>query len=91
MTPLRLPRPWLTRVIDADLPSTTGTALVKARVGQSLFRERVSRIERSCRITFIDNPAHSIGSHIKPWREGSNDERWEGTKSPNCPGLRHAS
>ena len=67
------------RITDADLPATTRTALVKARVGQGLFKERVSHIERACRITFVDNPAHLIGSHIKPWRECSNDERLEGT------------
>jgi hypothetical protein len=67
------------RITDADLPATTRTALVKARVGQGLFKERVARIERACRITFVDNPAHLIGSHIKPWRECSNEERLEGT------------
>jgi putative restriction endonuclease len=61
-----------------DLPNTTRTALIKARVGQGLFKERVGRIERACRITFVDNPAHLIGSHIKPWRECTNDERLEG-------------
>ena len=66
------------RITDAELPSTTRTALIKARVGQGLFKERVARIERACRITFVDNPAHLVGSHIKPWRECSNDERLEG-------------
>jgi putative restriction endonuclease len=66
------------RIADADLSSTTRTALIKARVGQGLFKERVGRIERACRITFVDNPAHLIGSHIKPWRECTNDERLEG-------------
>ena len=66
------------RIAEADLPSTTRTALTKARVGQGLFKERVARIERACRITFVDNPAHLIGSHMKPWRECTNDERLEG-------------
>jgi hypothetical protein len=44
-------------------------------VGQGLFKERVSRIERACRITFVDNPTHLIASHIKPWRESTNEER----------------
>ena len=26
-------------------------------------------------MTFVDNPTHLIGSHIKPWRESSNVER----------------
>lgn len=66
------------RITDADLPATTRTALVKTRVGQGLFKERVSQIERACRIMFVDNPAHLIGSHIKPWSECSNEERWDG-------------
>jgi putative restriction endonuclease len=45
---------------DAHLPNTTRTALIKARFGQGLFKERVGRIERACRITFVDDPAHLI-------------------------------
>lgn len=66
------------RISEADIPTTTRTALIKARVGQGVFKERVSRIERGCRITFVDNPTHLIGSHIKPWRECTNEERLEG-------------
>jgi putative restriction endonuclease len=63
------------RIIEADIPNTTRKALVSARVGQGLFKERVSRIERACRITFVENPTHLIASHIKPWRESTNEER----------------
>ncbi|HTI71297.1 MAG TPA: HNH endonuclease signature motif containing protein [Candidatus Limnocylindria bacterium] len=52
--------------------------MIRARIGQGLFKERVSRIERRCRISFVDNPVHLIGSHIKPWRESSNEERLDG-------------
>jgi putative restriction endonuclease len=47
-------------------------------VGQGLFKDRVARIERCCRLTFVDNPTHLVGSHIKPWREASNEERLHG-------------
>lgn len=63
------------RIAAQGLPSTTREALICARVGQGLFKERVARHERACRITFVDNPAHLIASHIKPWRESSNEER----------------
>jgi putative restriction endonuclease len=66
------------RILDAEIPSTTRQSLVHARIGQGLFKERVTRIERACRITFVDNPAHLIGSHIKPWRESTNEERLHG-------------
>ena len=68
------------RIIDAEIPNTTRQSLIKARIGQGLFKERmITRIERSCRITFVDNPAHLIGSHIKPWRESTNEERLAGS------------
>jgi putative restriction endonuclease len=57
---------------------TEREALVKARRGQGLFRENVGRVEHSCRITRVSNPAYLIASHIKPWRHASNDERLSG-------------
>jgi len=57
---------------------TEKIALVKARVGQGKFRERVSAIERACRVTQVMNPEHLIASHIKPWREANNEERLAG-------------
>lgn len=61
-----------------SIPETTRAALVQARVGQGQFKQRVSNIERSCRITKVDNPTHLIASHIKPWRESSDEERLTG-------------
>ncbi len=66
------------RIMEASIPQTTRQALVRARIGQGLFKERVSLMEHACRITFVTNPTHLIGSHIKPWRECTNEERLEG-------------
>ena len=66
------------RIVEGDIPVTTRKALVQARVGQGLFKDRVSRFEKRCRLTFVDNPTHPVGSHIKPWREASNEERLHG-------------
>jgi hypothetical protein len=63
------------RIAGAAIPATTRQALISARVGKGVFKERVSKIEKACRITFVENPAHLIGSHIKPWRESTNEER----------------
>lgn len=63
------------RIIHAGLPPTERDALVKARVGQGEFKKNVSRIEYHCRITKVRNPTHLVASHIKPWRESSNEER----------------
>lgn len=54
---------------------TMREALVQARWGQGLFRREVARFEICCRITKVDNPAHLIASHIKPWRDSDNEER----------------
>lgn len=70
----------LQRRIAADdaRPETTRQALINARRGQGLFKENVARFERECRITHVENPTHLIASHIKPWRESSDDERLSG-------------
>ncbi len=63
---------------NQKLPETEKEALVKARRGQGLFRQRVSRIEYMYRITRVSNPEHLIAGHIKPWRESDNQERLAG-------------
>lgn len=62
-----------------NIPKTTREALIIARRGQGLFKERVSEIEHACRITQVRNPSHLVASHIKPWRVASDEERLEGT------------
>lgn len=65
-------------VSNPTIPETDRLALVRARNGQGLFKERVSKIESRCRITGVDNPVHLIGSHCKPWRDSTNEERLNG-------------
>lgn len=61
------------------IPETERRQIVLARRGQGKFRERVSMIERACRITRVDRPEHLIASHCKPWRDcDSSDERLDG-------------
>ncbi len=63
---------------DSELPDTTRLAIVKARVGQGLFREEVSKVERFCRLTGVEDSDHLIASHIKPWKDSDNRERLSG-------------
>lgn len=65
-------------VQDSKLEKTEREALVTARVGQGIFKENVWKVEDSCRVTGVDNPNHLIGSHIRPWRHSSNEERLDG-------------
>ena len=63
---------------DTSVRETERLAIVRARVGQGLFKERVSTIETKCRITGVENPVHLVASHCKPWRDSSNEERLDG-------------
>jgi hypothetical protein len=63
---------------DERIPETERESIIRARRGQGLFKERVSVIEKRCRITGVENLVHLIASHCKPWRDCSNDERLDG-------------
>jgi putative restriction endonuclease len=63
---------------DSTISDTERLAIVRARIGQGLFKERVSAIESKCRITGVENPVHLVASHCKPWRDATNDERLDG-------------
>jgi putative restriction endonuclease len=63
---------------DVRIPDTEREALIVARRGQGLFKERVMEIETRCRITGVTNPIHLRASHCKPWRDSDNQERLNG-------------
>ncbi len=63
---------------DLSVKETEKEAIIRARRGQGLFKERVMSIESRCRITLVDNPAHLVASHCKPWRDSTNEERLNG-------------
>lgn len=60
------------------MPITDRQEIIRARRGQGLFKQRVMRIEKCCRITGVDNISHLLASHFKPWRDSSNNERLNG-------------
>jgi hypothetical protein len=63
---------------DPHLEETEKLALVLSRRGQGKFKQNVSKLEQRCRITLVDRPEHLRASHIKPWRDSSNQERLDG-------------
>jgi len=63
---------------DVTLPETEREAVVLARRGQGIFKQRVMRIERACRITGVTREEHLRASHCKPWRDATNEERLDG-------------
>jgi putative restriction endonuclease len=52
--------------------------LIEARVGQGVYRMKLEGIEQECRITKLKEKAFLIASHIKPWRDSSDDEKLDG-------------
>ncbi|MGJ5819951.1 HNH endonuclease [Paludibaculum fermentans] len=65
-------------VADTSVPETEKEAIIRARRGQGLFKQRVLRLETQCRITGVDKVDHLVASHCKPWRDSSNEERLNG-------------
>jgi putative restriction endonuclease len=63
---------------DRNLSDTEREALIRARRGQGLFKQRVQEIEKKCRVTHVEKLVHLVGSHCKPWRDSNNDERLNG-------------
>jgi putative restriction endonuclease len=63
---------------DVSVNETDREAIVRARRGQGIFKQRVMEIETRCRITGVDNLSHLLASHCKPWRDSSNEERLNG-------------
>jgi putative restriction endonuclease len=65
---------------DVAIADTERDAIIRARRGQGVFKQRVMEIETRCRITGVINVTHLIASHCKPWRDSSNEERLNGEK-----------
>jgi hypothetical protein len=74
-----------------QIPETQRVQLSKARVGQGLFRKQVMLLGSSCRVTGVRDPRLLIASHIKPWKDSSNEERLNGNNgimlSPHIDAL----
>ena len=45
---------------DPQVPETDRLAIIRARRGQGLFRERVSQLKSRCRVTGVENPVHLV-------------------------------
>jgi putative restriction endonuclease len=65
-----------------DIGPTAKDQLVKARRAQGIFRANVRLNEKACRVTKVSNPSFLRASHIKPWRDSSDEEKLNG-----CNGL----
>lgn len=72
---------------DPATTATEKTALIKSRVGQGIFRDRVLLHWTRCAVTGFGDISMLVASHIKPWKKSTNIERldpWNGLLlSPN--------
>ena len=60
---------------DPTISSTEKSDLVKARIGQGAFRQRLIGLWGGCSVTAFKDTNLLVASHIKPWRASSNKER----------------
>lgn len=62
---------------DLDLKGIDKEAVVKARVNQGIFKERLLQRYDHCCLCSVSNKDFLIASHIKPWSESDENERLE--------------
>lgn len=60
---------------DKHLVGTDKVSVVKSRVNQGVFRDRLIRKYHKCCLCGVDDESLLIASHIKPWVESSPEER----------------
>ena len=60
---------------DAQLQPTEKEAIIKARLGQGLFRQRLIDYWEGCSVTQCPTYPLLMASHIKPWRRSDNVQR----------------
>lgn len=60
---------------DTNLSKTERLNLVKSRIGQGTFRQKLLKYWKTCAATGFKDTSMLVASHIKPWRACSNEER----------------
>lgn len=60
---------------QGDVTDTEKASLLKVRIGQGNFRQKLIALWGGCAVTGYKDPAMLVASHIKPWCASSNAER----------------
>ena len=60
---------------DGDASDTEKASLLKTRIGQGNFRQKLIALWGGCAVTGYKDTSMLVASHIKPWRASSNTER----------------
>ncbi|MDG0059012.1 HNH endonuclease signature motif containing protein [Priestia sp. P5] len=69
---LKLQKDLETQIV---LDKTEKDWIVKARIGQSIFKRTLLAIEKKCRLCGVSDKRLLVASHIKPWSKSNNRER----------------
>lgn len=64
-----------TILADSAVSATERHDLVKCRIGQGSFRQKLIAYWKVCAVTGYESTELLVASHIKPWRACSNEER----------------
>jgi hypothetical protein len=60
---------------DTSILNTEKENLIRCRIGQGDFREKLIRHWKACSVTNYSKHSLLIASHIKPWKDSTSDER----------------
>ena len=60
---------------DTTLSVTERESIVKSRIGQGEFRDKLIKYWKGCSISSFSHFDLLIASHIKPWKDADNEER----------------
>ena len=63
---------------QACVTETEKATLLKTRIGQGNFRQKLISLWRGCAVTGYKDTSMLVASHIKPWCVSSNNERIDG-------------
>ncbi|RXJ90444.1 hypothetical protein CRV01_04605 [Arcobacter sp. CECT 8983] len=67
--------PYITDLDIDFLSERERESLIKARIGQSYFRNQLQSIFKTCSICGIEHSELLVASHIKPWSKSNSDEK----------------
>jgi hypothetical protein len=58
-----------------NISVTEKDKLIRARIGQGIFRKKLSKLWGGCSVTGVSSIEFLVASHILPWRDSTNAER----------------
>jgi predicted restriction endonuclease len=61
---------------DRKITETERTSIIKSRIGQGIFREKlIEKYNGCCVVTGVNDTRFLLASHIRPWAVSTNEER----------------